>query len=78
MLLIVEDITGLSRLRAIIPICSKCKRIREEAEFWQQVESYFHDYIGVDFSHGLCPTCLQEFYGDYIKKPPTLDGSKGT
>jgi PAS domain-containing protein len=69
-LLMVEDITELSRLRSIIPICSQCKRIRNEAEFWQQVEAYFHDYIGVDFSHGLCPACLKEVYGDYVKKTP--------
>jgi PAS domain-containing protein len=67
-LLVVEDITELSRLRAIIPICSQCKKIRNEAEFWEQVEAYFHDYIGVDFSHGLCPDCLKQLYGDYIKK----------
>ncbi|MFB3917265.1 MAG: PAS domain-containing protein [Terriglobales bacterium] len=65
-LLVIEDFTELSRLRAIIPICSQCKRVRNEAEFWQQVEAYFHDYIGVDFSHGLCPDCLKQFYGQYI------------
>jgi len=74
-LLVVEDITELSRLRAIIPICCHCKRIRNEAEFWQQVEAYFHDYIGVDFSHGICPACLQELYGDYLKKPAAAGDS---
>jgi len=71
-LLVIEDITELSKLRAIIPICAQCKRIRNEKEFWQQVEGYFHDYIGVDFSHGLCPECLQQLYGEYIDKelPP--------
>ena len=67
-LLVIEDITELSKLRAIIPICSQCKRIRNEAEFWQQVEAYFHDYIGVDFSHGLCPECLKQVYGKYLDK----------
>ena len=65
-LLVIEDFTELSRLRAIIPICSQCKRIRNEKEFWQQVEGYFHDYIGVDFTHGLCPECLKQLYGEYI------------
>lgn len=65
-LLVVEDITEMSKLRAIIPICAQCKRIRTDAEYWQQVDGYFHDYIGVDFSHGLCPECLQQVYGPYL------------
>lgn len=67
-LLVIEDMTELSKLRAIIPICAQCKRIRNEKEFWQQVEGYFHDYIGVDFSHGLCPDCLKQLYGEYVPK----------
>jgi hypothetical protein len=72
-LLVIEDFTELSRLRAIIPICSQCKRIRNEAEFWEQVEAYFHDYIGVDFSHGLCPECLKQVYGAYLNKTASVD-----
>jgi hypothetical protein len=74
-LLVLEDITELSRLRAIIPICSQCKRIRNGAEFWQQVETYFHDYIGVDFSHGLCPECFHQVYGEYLNKAATAGPS---
>ena len=66
-LLVVEDITEISKLRAIIPICSECKRVRDDAEYWQQVEGYFHAYIGVDFSHGLCPDCWKKVYGAYFK-----------
>ncbi len=74
-LLVIEDITELSRLRAIIPICSQCKRIRNEAEYWEQVEAYFHDYIGVDFSHGLCPECWREIYGKYLDQTAPAGGS---
>ncbi len=69
-LLMVEDITEMSKLRAIVPICSQCKRIRNDAEYWQQVETYFHEFIGVDFSHGLCPECWGNVYGDYVKERP--------
>ncbi|MBF0549880.1 MAG: PAS domain-containing protein [Deltaproteobacteria bacterium] len=55
-LLIIEDITEISTLHDIIPICAKCKKLRDDQEYWQTVESYFKEYIGVDFSHGLCPT----------------------
>ncbi len=70
-LLIVEDITELTKLRAIIPICSQCKRIRNEVEYWEQVEGYFHEYIGVEFTHGLCPDCLKKIYGDYVEPAAT-------
>jgi transcriptional regulator of aromatic amino acid metabolism len=65
-LLTIEDITEFSKLKAIIPICSHCKRIRNEAEYWEQVDKYFHDHTGVDFSHGMCPVCLEQFYGEYL------------
>jgi hypothetical protein len=74
-LLVIENITELTRLRAIIPICSQCKRIRNEAEFWEQVEAYFHDYIGVDFTHGLCPSCLKQLYGEYLDKASAAGAS---
>ncbi|MBI5056655.1 MAG: PAS domain S-box protein [Nitrospirae bacterium] len=61
-LLILEDISEISTLRDIIPICAKCKKIRDDQEYWHNVESYFNDYIGVDFSHGLCPECFKELY----------------
>lgn len=63
-LLILEDISEVSRLREIIPICASCKKIRDDHEYWQTVEAYFGDYIGVDFSHGLCPECLKAIYPD--------------
>lgn len=61
-LLILEDISEMTTLRDIIPMCAKCKKIRDDQKYWHSVEAYFKDYIGVDFSHGLCPTCMKELY----------------
>jgi hypothetical protein len=61
-LLILEDVSETSLLRNIIPICAHCKRIRNDHEYWQSVESYFKTYSGVDFSHGICPTCVEALY----------------
>jgi hypothetical protein len=63
-LLIIEDINEITTLRDILPICSKCKKIRDDQQYWRSVESYFNEYIGVDFPHGVCHTCLQELYPD--------------
>jgi PAS domain-containing protein len=61
-LMILEDITELTLLKNLIPICMHCKKIRDDHQYWRQVESYFHQFIGVDFSHGVCPECMQQHY----------------
>ncbi len=63
-LLIVEDITELTLLKNIIPICMHCKKVRDDQQYWQQVEGYFHRFIGVEFSHGVCPECMKRYYPD--------------
>lgn len=65
--LILEDINEISILRDIIPICAHCKQVRDDQEYWGSVESYFTHYIGVDFSHGICPTCMEKFYPDFVE-----------
>jgi len=64
-LLILEDISEISTLREIIPICVKCKKVRDDQQFWRSVESYLRDHIGVDVTHGLCPACLKEHYPEF-------------
>ena len=63
-LLILEDLTEVTLLKNLIPICMHCKKIRDDHQFWRQVESYFHQFIGVDFSHGVCPECMSQYYPD--------------
>ncbi len=66
-ILILEDINEISTLRDIIPICAHCKQVRDDQEYWHSVERYFTNYIGVDFSHGICPTCMEELYPDFVE-----------
>jgi hypothetical protein len=56
-LLVVEDISEIAELRQLIPICSVCKKVRDDTESWLRLESYFKDRWDVDFTHGLCPDC---------------------
>ena len=67
-LLIIEDISEISTLRDLIPICANCKKIRDDRAYWQSVESYFNIYIGVSFTHGICPACMGELYPEYAEK----------
>lgn len=61
-LLVLEDVTELTALREIVPICSHCKKVRNDREFWESVEAYLAPRLGLVFSHGVCPDCLATFY----------------
>jgi PAS domain S-box-containing protein len=46
-------------LQEILPICSYCKKIRDDENYWQTVEGYISTHTGATFSHGICPTCYE-------------------
>jgi PAS domain S-box-containing protein len=46
-------------LRAILPICSYCKRVRDDENYWQSVEEYISEHTDTRFSHGICPSCFE-------------------
>ena len=52
-----EALAKAKTLRGLLPICASCKKIRDDAGYWHQVEVYIRDHAEVDFSHGLCPDC---------------------
>ncbi len=55
-------------LRGIIPICSFCKKIRNNKGYYEEVEDYISKHTDADFSHTICPECLKENYPDVYKK----------
>jgi phosphoserine phosphatase RsbU/P len=50
-------LSNVKQLRGLLPICSYCKRIRGDDQYWQQLEGYIADHSDAQFSHGICPTC---------------------
>ena len=52
-----EALAQIHQLRDLLPICSYCKKIRDDGNYWQQVEGYLSAHTGVQFSHGVCPDC---------------------
>jgi glucan phosphoethanolaminetransferase (alkaline phosphatase superfamily) len=52
-------------LSGILPVCSFCKKIRVD-DRWIPIDSYIRDHSEVDFSHGICPQCAAENYGDLL------------
>jgi sigma-B regulation protein RsbU (phosphoserine phosphatase) len=53
-----EAVAHIKRLQGILPICCYCKKIRNDKNYWEQVENYISDHTDVLFSHGICPDCL--------------------
>jgi DNA-binding response OmpR family regulator len=49
---------NIKKLTGLLPICSYCKRIRADTDYWEQVESYITDHTDALFSHDICPSCL--------------------
>jgi sigma-B regulation protein RsbU (phosphoserine phosphatase) len=51
-------LSNVKQLRGLLPICSYCKRIRGDDQYWQQVEGYISEHSDAQFSHGICPSCF--------------------
>jgi sigma-B regulation protein RsbU (phosphoserine phosphatase) len=56
-----EALSSVKQLQGLLPICSYCKRIRDDQNYWQQVESYISVHSGVQFSHSYCPDCFEKY-----------------
>ena len=55
----------VKQLSGMLPICGSCKKIRNDAGYWEQIEEYIRDHSEAEFSHGICPECLERLYPDF-------------
>lgn len=55
-------LSELKTLQGMLPICAHCKNVRNDAGYWESVESYVEAHSEADFSHGICPTCMKVHY----------------
>ncbi len=65
-----EALANINQLQKLLPICSYCKSIRGDSDYWQQVEHYIAAHAGVRFSHGICPPCYKK------EVQPQLDAAR--
>lgn len=74
--------TQVRQLEQMLPICSYCKKIRDDQNYWQQIEGYISERTGSDFSHSVCPECYQRVLVPELekikdeankRKPPTVE-----
>jgi hypothetical protein len=65
--MVLELQTALARiktLKGLLPICSVCKKIRDDKGYWNQIENYIRHHSEADFTHGLCPPCAEKLYSE--------------
>jgi PAS domain S-box-containing protein len=63
-----DALAKVKTLSGLLPICASCKRIRDDAGYWTQVEVYIRDHADVEFSHGICPECFKKLYPDFQRE----------
>jgi hypothetical protein len=68
-----DALTQVKTLQGILPICSHCKKIRNDEGSWNQLEAYVTSYTEAQFSHGICPECMQQHYPEAHSKIYTED-----
>ena len=60
-----KAISEIKRLSGLLPICSHCKKIRDDKGYWSQIESYIRDHSDAEFSHSICPDCAKIHYPEF-------------
>ena len=71
-----DALSQVQTLRGLVPICASCKKIRDDEGFWHQVEVYVRDRSLAEFSHAICPECMQELYPEYSRDGDPHDPSE--
>ncbi len=59
-----EALDSVKQLKGLLPICMYCKKIRNDRDYWQQMEGYIHEHTDANFTHSICPECR-----DTVVKP---------
>ena len=66
-----KALAEIKTLKGIVPICSNCKKIRDDKGYWKFLEAFIEEHSEASFSHGMCPECMDELYGEqkwYLKR----------
>ncbi|MDM8538364.1 DUF3365 domain-containing protein [Desulfobacterales bacterium HSG17] len=59
-----ESLLQVKTLSGLLPICSHCKKIRDDKGYWNQIECYIRDHSDAEFTHGICQECIKKYYSD--------------
>src|SRR6056297_703144 len=73
-----QALDEVKTLKGLLPICAKCKKVRDDEGYWQSVEKYISQKTEAKFTHSICPDCLKDLYPDYYNKKYGKDKKKET
>lgn len=68
-----KALTEVKTLSGMLPICSSCKKIRDDQGYWNQIEKYFSTHSEVNFTHGICPDCVKKLYPEFADEPDLME-----
>jgi len=76
-------LANVKTLSAMLPICSSCRKIRDDEGYWSQIEEYVRKHTDTEFTHGICPDCVRTLYPEMadtieerLKKSKDKEGQK--
>ena len=61
-----QTIARVDTLGGLLPICANCKKIRDDKGYWNRLEAYIQDHSQAEFTHGICPDCIEKLYPDIL------------
>ncbi|XHR28276.1 MAG: HAMP domain-containing protein [Chthoniobacteraceae bacterium] len=73
-----DALAQVTTLNGLLPICSGCKKIRDDQGYWSQIEHYISAHSGAQFSHSLCPDCAKKYFPELNLDEPQLPGFSPT
>ena len=71
-----QALAQVKQLRGLLPICAHCKKIRDDKNYWHSVENYIADHSAAEFTHGICPICLEQEIENFKKKSAAKEKEK--
>lgn len=64
-----QALSEIKTLQGLLPICAACKRIRDDAGYWQEIEIYLHAHTAAELTHRICPECMKRLYPEDMNAP---------
>jgi PAS domain S-box-containing protein len=71
-----DALASVRQLSGLLPICASCKQIRNDKGYWTQIEVYVQDHSDAQFSHGICPECMEKLYPEFSGKDQAKEDTK--
>ncbi len=71
-----EALAQIKTLSGVVPICSHCKKIRDDEGYWNQFEAFVASHTEARVTHGICPECMAKLYPEYVDKPGEAESKK--